>query len=83
MNDHAEDCDGDCEDEVLSAPFTLWDLLIAFFAFVAGVFEAASNSTNFLLKSAVGASNRQTLQKQFEEETRAAIESIPVVKDEA
>lgn len=80
---HDEDECDECEEEVLSAPFTAWDLLIAFFAFVSGVFEAASNSTNFLLKSAVGASNRQTLRKQFEEETRAAIESIPVAKDEA
>lgn len=82
MNEESEhECDDD-ECGMLDAKFTVWDLIVAFFSFWYGVAQAATNATEYLLKSAVGAANREVRQSNFEDEARLAIESIPVTGDD-
>lgn len=82
MMDHADDCDGDCEEEgVLEARFSWWDIAIAFFGFLAGIGSAFSQSAEYMLKTSAAASNRHARQVDFAEAVSASLESIPVTED--
>ena len=71
------------DEEYLDAKFSLWDLCVAFFAFLHGVGMAFANASEILLKATVAASNRELRQADFAEQAGRAIESIPVMGDEA
>lgn len=78
MNDEEFEFD-DCEDgELFAAPFTFWDIFVAFFGLMAGICQAFETCFSYLLKSAVGAANHRAQRQNFKDEARMAIESIPV-----
>lgn len=83
MNDHDFECEDDECDGLLDAKFTVWDVVVAIFSFFYGVAQAATNATEYLLKSAVGAANREVRQANFADEARMSIEAIPVVGGES
>jgi hypothetical protein len=51
------------------------------FAFLAGVGEAFAGSMSYLSRSAAMANNHAAAQKQFEDETRAQLEALPVTEE--
>lgn len=68
--------DDDCDDECPAAPMTIWDLVIAFFAFLTGVAQAFEHSCEYMLKASAMANNHGVMKKNFENEARDAIEQI-------
>ncbi len=80
MNDHLDDCDGECEmDEgYLDARFSPWDLMVALMIFLHGVGQAFANAAEVTLKASIAASNRGMRQQDFAEQVSREIETIPV-----
>ena len=79
MGEYDEDEHEDCE--IGGAPMTVFDFLLAFFAFLAGVGKAFTEAMEFLTRSAAMANNYEADRRDFVNQARAEIEALPVAPE--
>jgi hypothetical protein len=76
-----DECEHD-EEYAGAGKFSLWDLAVAFFAFIHGIGRAVENAAEIMLKSSMAASNRDFHLSEAFDQAHMELESLPVTEGE-